>query len=236
MIDVWGADHGGYVKRMVSAVSAISENCATLDVKICQIVHMLRDGQPVRMSKRSGDFITIEDVVNAVGKDVIRFIMLTRKNDQVLEFDFNKVVEQSRDNPVFYVQYAHARCCSVLRNAVDSLEEIDISPTILAEQMLCRLKDTNELSVIKELTNWPKVVEGAAKAHEPHRIAFYLSDLASEFHSLWNKGKEDPGLRFIVEDDKELTLARLALVKAIAITIASGLDIMGIEPAEELRS
>jgi arginyl-tRNA synthetase len=236
MIDVWGADHGGYVKRMVSAVSAISENCATLDVKVCQIVHMLRNGQPVKMSKRSGDFITIEDVVNAVGKDVIRFIMLTRKNDQVLEFDFNKVVEQSRDNPVFYVQYAHARCCSVLRNAVDSLEEIDISPTILAEQMLCRLKDTNELSVIKELTNWPKVVEGAAKAHEPHRIAFYLSDLASEFHSLWNKGKEDPGLRFIVEDDKELTLARLALVKAIAITIASGLDIMGIEPAEELRS
>ncbi len=236
MIDVWGADHGGYVKRMVSAVSAISENCATLDVKICQIVHMLRDGQPVRMSKRSGDFVTIEDVVNAVGKDVVRFIMLTRKNDQVLEFDFNKVVEQSRDNPVFYVQYAHARCCSVLRNASKGLEQLDINPTILAKQMLCRLNDTNELSVIKELANWPKVVEGAAKAHEPHRIAFYLSDLASEFHSLWNKGKEDPELRFIVEDDKELTLARLALVKAIAITIASGLGIMGIEPVKELRS
>jgi arginyl-tRNA synthetase len=236
MIDVWGADHGGYVKRMVSAVSAISENCATLDVKICQIVHMLKDGHPVRMSKRSGDFVTIEDVVNAVGKDVIRFIMLTRKNDQVLEFDFNKVVEQSRDNPVFYVQYAHARCCSVLRNASDSLEQLDIMPAILAKEMLCRLNDINELSVIKELTKWPKVVEGAAKAHEPHRIAFYLSDLASQFHSLWNKGKENPKLRFIVEDDKELTLARLALVKAIAITIASGLGIMGIEPVEELRS
>ena len=236
MIDVWGADHGGYVKRMQSAVNAVTFDEAKLDVKICQIVHMLRDGKPVRMSKRSGDFVTIEDVVTAVGKDVIRFIMLTRKNDQVLEFDFDKVVEQSRDNPVFYVQYAHARCCSVLRNANIGNTGGSFEKSNFCSNNLSLLTDENELNVIKILTNWPRIIQGAAKAHEPHRIAFYLSDLAAAFHSLWNKGKEDEKLRFIVEDDKELSLARLSLVKAIAIVIASGLEVIGIEAAEELRS
>ena len=221
---------------MQSAVNAVTFDEAKLDVKICQIVHMLRDGKPVRMSKRSGDFVTIEDVVTAVGKDVIRFIMLTRKNDQILEFDFDKVVEQSRDNPVFYVQYAHARCCSVLRNADigntgGSFEKINF-----CRNNLSLLTDENELNVIKILTNWPRIIQGAAKAHEPHRIAFYLSDLAAAFHSLWNKGKEDEKLRFIVEGDKELSFARLSLIKAIAIVIASGLEVIGIEAAEELRS
>ena len=236
MIDIWGADHGGYVKRMQSAVNAVTFDEAKLDVKICQIVHMLRDGKPVRMSKRSGDFVTIEDVVTAVGKDVIRFIMLTRKNDQVLEFDFDKVVEQSRDNPVFYVQYAHARCCSVLRNANIGNTGGSFEKSNFCSNNLSLLTDENELNVIKILTNWPRIIQGAAKAHEPHRIAFYLSDLAAAFHSLWNKGKEDEKLRFIVEDDKELSFARLSLIKAIAIVIASGLEVIGIEAAEELRS
>lgn len=236
MIDIWGADHGGYVKRMQSAVNAVTFNEAKLDVKICQIVHMLRDGKPVRMSKRSGDFVTIEDVVKAVGKDVIRFIMLTRKNDQVLEFDFDKVVEHSRDNPVFYVQYAHARCCSVLRNADIGNNGGSFEKSNFCNNNLSLLTDENELNVIKILTNWPRIIQGAAKAHEPHRIAFYLSDLAAAFHSLWNKGKEDEKLRFIIEDDKELSSARLSLIKAIAIVIASGLEVIGIEAAEELRS
>ena len=236
MIDIWGADHGGYVKRMQSAVNAVTFDEAKLDVKICQIVHMLKDGKPVRMSKRSGDFITIEDVVTAVGKDVIRFIMLTRKNDQVLEFDFDKVVEQSRDNPVFYVQYAHARCCSVLRNANIGNTGGSFEKSNFCSNNLSLLTDENELNVIKILTNWPRIIQGAAKAHEPHRIAFYLSDLAAAFHSLWNKGKEDEKLRFIVQDDKELSFARLSLIKAIAIVIASGLEVIGIEAAEELRS
>ena len=236
MIDIWGADHGGYVKRMQSAVNAVTFNEAKLDVKICQIVHMLRDGKPVRMSKRSGDFVTIEDVVKAVGKDVIRFIMLTRKNDQVLEFDFDKVVEQSRDNPVFYVQYAHARCCSVLRNADIGNNGGSFEKSNFCNNNLSLLTDENELNVIKILTNWPRIIQGAAKAHEPHRIAFYLSDLAAAFHSLWNKGREDEKLRFIIEDDKELSSARLSLIKAIAIVIASGLEVIGIEAAEELRS
>ncbi len=236
MIDIWGADHGGYVKRMQSAVNAVTFDEAKLDVKICQIVHMLRDGKPVRMSKRSGDFVTIEDVVTAVGKDVIRFIMLTRKNDQVLEFDFDKVVEQSRDNPVFYVQYAHARCCSVLRNADVGNTRGTFEKSNFCSNNLSLLTDENELNMIKILTNWPRIIQGAAKAHEPHRIAFYLSDLAAAFHSLWNKGKEDEKLRFIVEDDKELSFARLSLIKAIALVIASGLEVIGIEAAEELRS
>jgi arginyl-tRNA synthetase len=236
MIDVWGADHGGYVKRMESAVRAVSGGKGNLDVKICQIVRMLKDGIPVKMSKRSGDFITIEDVVNAVGKDVIRFIMLTRRNDQVLEFDFDKVVEQSRDNPVFYVQYAHARCCSVLRNVSDVFKKLDLDYETLSKKNLSLLTHESELSVIKELMNWPRIVENAAKAHEPHRIAFYLSDVAGAFHSLWNKGKEDSTLRFIVVDNKELTVARMALIKAIALIIASGLEIIGVQPVEELRS
>ena len=236
MIDVWGADHGGYIKRMRAAVSAVTGGEGALDVKICQLVQMMDGGKPVRMSKRAGTFITLRDVIDSVGKDVIRFIMLTRKNDQSLEFDYQKVTEQSRDNPVFYVQYAHARCHSVLRIAAESVPAAALMPAALAEIALDRLTDPGELGLIRQLVGWPRVVESAAEAHEPHRIAYYLSDLAAEFHGLWNKGKDDAALRFIVEDDQELTRARLALVRAVAVVIASGLTLFGVEPVEELRS
>ena len=236
MIDVWGADHGGYVRRMQAAVNAASDYKANLDVKICQIVHLLKNGKPFRMSKRAGTFITLEDVLKAVGKDVVRFMMLTRRNDQVLEFDFDTVVAQSRDNPVFYVQYAHARCCSVMRHAT----KIFGSKRLTSDSLSCvhveKLRDEAEMDVIKELASWPRIVEGAAQAHEPHRIAFYLTDLAGAFHSLWNKGKDHSELRFIVEDDEELTLARLALIQAIILVLASGLELIGVEPIQEMKS
>jgi arginyl-tRNA synthetase len=236
MIDVWGADHGGYVKRMRSAVRAVTGEQGALDVKICQIVHMMQDGKPVRMSKRAGTFVTLADVIDSVGKDVIRFIMLTRRNDQPLEFDLVKVTEQSRENPVFYVQYAHARCHSVLRHAVEAYPGEDLAAGGLAEVDLDCLTDSSELGLIKLLAGWPRLVESAAEAHEPHRVAFFLSELAAGFHGLWNKGKDDATLRFIIEDDERLTLARLALVRGVATVIASGLGVMGVEPLEELRS
>jgi arginyl-tRNA synthetase len=236
MIDVWGADHGGYVKRMQSAVRAVTGDQGALDVKICQIVHMMQDGKPVRMSKRAGTFVTLADVIDSVGKDVIRFIMLTRRNDQPLEFDLAKVTEQSRDNPVFYVQYAHARCHSVLRHAAELFAGKDLSDAGLAGADLDCLTDSSELGLIKQLAGWPRMVESAAEAHEPHRVAFFLSEVAAGFHGLWNKGKDDAALRFIVEDDETVTLARLALVRGVATVIASGLGVMGVEPLEELRS
>ena len=236
MIDVWGADHGGYVRRMQAAVNAASNYEASLDVKICQIVHLLKDGKPFRMSKRAGTFITLEDVLKAVGKDVIRFMMLTRRNDQVLEFDFDMVVAQSRDNPVFYVQYAHARCCSVMRHASKMFGNKRLTSDLLSCAHVERLMDEAEMDVIKGLASWPRIVEGAAQAHEPHRIAFYLTDLAGAFHSLWNKGKDHSELRFIVEDDEELTLARLALIQAIILVLASGLELIGVEPIQEMKS
>ena len=236
MIDVWGADHGGYVKRMQSAVRAVTGEQGELDVKICQIVHMMQDGKPVRMSKRAGTFVTLADVIDSVGKDVIRFIMLTRRNDQPLEFDLAKVTEQSRDNPVFYVQYAHARCHSVLRHAAEAYPDWKLDGAGLAEVDLDCLTDSSELGLIKQLAGWPRMVESAAEAHEPHRVAFFLSEVAAGFHGLWNKGKDDATLRFIVEDDEALTLARLALVRGVATVIASGLGVMGVEPLEELRS
>jgi arginyl-tRNA synthetase len=236
MIDVWGADHSGYVKRMQSAVRAVTGGKGALDVKICQIVHMMQDGKPVRMSKRAGTFVTLADVIDSVGKDVIRFIMLTRRNDQPLEFDLAKVTEQSRENPVFYVQYAHARCHSVLRHAVEAYPDKDLGAAGLAGVDLDCLTDSSELGLIKLLASWPRLVESAAEAHEPHRVAFYLSDLAAGFHGLWNKGKDDATLRFIIEGDERLTLARLALVRGVATVIASGLGVMGVEPLEELRS
>ncbi|MDG2287056.1 MAG: arginine--tRNA ligase, partial [Alphaproteobacteria bacterium] len=205
MIDVWGADHGGYVKRMQSAVRAVTGEKGSLDVKICQIVHMMQDGKPVRMSKRAGTFVTLADVIDSVGKDVIRFIMLTRRNDQPLEFDLAKVTEQSRENPVFYVQYAHARCHSVLRHAVEAYPDKDLDAGGLAEVDLDCLTDSSELGLIKLLASWPRLVESAAEAHEPHRVAFYLSDLAAGFHGLWNKGKDDATLRFIIEGDERRT-------------------------------
>lgn len=231
MIDIWGADHGGYVKRMTAAVTAVTEGQGTLDIKLCQMVHLKKGGQPFRMSKRAGNFVTLRDLIEELGengKDIVRFIMLTRKNDTQMDFDLDKSVEQSRDNPVFYVQYAHARCCSVLRNA--SVENVDI---ISADMAL--LDDPSEIEVIRELANWPRIVEAAADAHEPHRVAFYLNDLAAAFHGLWNKGKDNTRLRFIADDDPDGTRARLALVQGVATVIASGLGVMGVKPLEELR-
>lgn len=235
MIDVWGADHGGYVKRMKAAVTAITGGQGDLDVKLCQLVHLFDGGKPVRMSKRAGTFVTLSDVLDAVGPDVLRFIMLTRRNDQTLEFDYQKVSEQSRDNPVFYVQYAHARACSVIRNAGEAFAGEDLSDTALSKASVASLTDPDEIGLIKLLAGWPRVVESAAEAHEPHRVAFYLGDVAAAFHGLWNKGREDARLRFILDDDRETTLARMALVRATATVIASGLGVMGVTPVEELR-
>jgi arginyl-tRNA synthetase len=234
LIDVWGADHGGYVKRMQAAVKALSENEAALDVKLCQLVHLFDKGEPVRMSKRAGTFVTLREVIDEVGKDVFRFIMLTRKNDQTLEFDFAKVTEQSKDNPVFYVQYAHARAASVMRHAAEMLPPPQLADDALAAAPLERLADPLELALIRVLAGWPRIVEGAAEAHEPHRIAFFLQDVAAQFHLLWTKGKDEASLRFLVAADPDLTRARLALVRAVAIVVASGLAVFGVQPVEEM--
>jgi len=234
-IDIFGADHGGYVKRMKAATTAISGGEAELDIKLCQLVHLIKGGQPMRMSKRSGNFVTLRDLIDEVGKDVVRFIMLTRKNDTQMEFDLEKALEQSRDNPVFYVQYAHARCHSILRNALEELSTEDIKPENLRNANLGRLEDPSELDLVRTMANWPRFVQSAAEAHEPHRVAYYLNELATGFHALWNKGKDDARLRFIHSDDQELTLARLALVQSVAFVIASGLSIFGVTPVEELR-
>jgi len=234
LIDVWGADHGGYVKRMRAAVKAISEGAATLDVKLCQLVNLFDNGEPVRMSKRAGTFVTLREVVDEVGKDVFRFIMLTRKNDQTLDFDFAKVTEQSKDNPVFYVQYAHARAASVMRHAAAQLPPERLGDAALAAAPLDRLADPLELALIRLLASWPRTVEGAAEAHEPHRIAFFLQEVAAQFHLLWTKGKDEATLRFLVAADPDLTCARLALVRAVALVIASGLAVFGVEPVEEM--
>ena len=234
LIDVWGADHGGYVKRMQAAVRAVTDGAATLNVKICQLVNLLDLGNPVRMSKRAGTFVTLSEVVDEVGKDVFRFMMLTRRNDQALDFDFAKVTEQSKDNPVFYVQYAHARAASVMRHAIEAFAADDLADAALAEAALDRLADPAELALIRQLAQWPRLVEGAAEAHEPHRIAFYLQEVAAQFHTLWNKGRDEATLRFILASDPALTRARLALVRGVAIVIASGLAVIGVEPVEEM--
>jgi arginyl-tRNA synthetase len=235
LIDVWGADHSGYVKRMKAAVAAITDGKAELDVKICQLVRLFREGQPLKMSKRGGTFITLREVVEEVGKDVVRFIMLTRKNDAPLDFDLAKAIEQSRDNPVFYVQYAHARCHSVLRLAHETFPSLELTPESLSEAHLELLADPHELQVLKLLAAWPRMVESAAEAHEPHRLAFFLYDVAAAFHGLWNRGKDEAALRFLVADDEPLSRARLALVRAVALVIASGLGIFGVTPVEEMR-
>ena len=226
MINVWGADHGGYVKRMKAATQALSGAKDKLDVKLCQLVSLLDNGQPVKMSKRAGTFVTLSDVMEAVGPDVMRFIMLTRRNDQSLEFDYAKVTEKSRENPVFYVQYAHARACSVLRqpDLPAPQEQIDLGV----------LNDVHELRLIRHLASWPKLIEAAAQAHEPHRIAFYLMDLAAAFHGLWNAGRDNPALKFVQPDAQMLTLARLELVKATALVIRSGLSLLSIDAVEEM--
>ncbi len=235
MIDVWGADHGGYVKRMQAALAALSGGTAELDVKLCQMVRLFRAGEPVKMSKRSGSFVTLREVVDEVGPDPVRFMMLYRKNDAMLDFDFARVVEQSRDNPVFYVQYAHARTHSVLRNVQEQMPELKTGGKQLASARFGLLCDEAELAVVKRLAHYPRLVESSALAHEPHRIAFYLYELASDFHGLWSRGKELPQLRFIIESDQELTKARVGLVAAVGQVIRSGLHILGVKPIFEMR-
>jgi arginyl-tRNA synthetase len=239
MIDVWGADHGGYVKRVRAAVKAVTDGAADLDVKIIQLVKLLRAGEPVKMSKRAGEFVTLRDVVEEVGRDAVRFMMLYRKNDAVLDFDLAKVIEQSRDNPVFYVQYGHARGKSVFRNArevVPGLPEGAVErAAFLSRAPLERLEDEAEIALMKKIAAYPRVVEAAAAAHEPHRIAFYLYELASEFHALWTRGKDVPYLRFIIFDDPQMTVARLALVQGVVTVLASGLGLLGVEAPEEMR-
>ena len=226
LINVLGADHIGYISRINAAVSALSNGSVEIDTKVCALVNLLEDGKPIKMSKRAGNFVTLSDIINAVGKDVVRFIMLTRRNDQSLDFDFKKVMEKSKENPVFYVQYAHARCSSIFRSSKVKEKEL-----ILKNPKLLKNRFENEL--IKFIALWPRTLELAAKNHEPHRICYYLIELSSIFHSLWNKGK-DNNIKFIVQDDLELTNARLSLVKAVALTIRKGLSILKIEPIFEM--
>jgi arginyl-tRNA synthetase len=235
MIDVWGADHGGYVKRMQAAVRAVTENRGELDVKLCQLVKLLRGGEPVKMSKRAGDFVTLREVVDEVGRDAVRFMMLFRKNDAPLDFDLAKVVEQSKDNPVFYVQYAHARCASVFRQAREAFPDAEFTPAGLAGADLSVLDDAGERDLLRRLAEYPRLIEATAAGHEPHRIAFFLYDLAGSFHSLWNKGKDLPHLRFVNQTDRESTKARLALVQALKSVLASGLAILGVTAPDEMR-
>ena len=227
LINVLGADHTGYISRINAAVNALSDNKVSIDTKVCSLVNLLEDGKPLKMSKRAGTFVTLSDIIDAVGKDVLRFIMLTRRNDQSLDFDFKKVKEKSKDNPVFYVQYAYARCHSIFK-AAETVKEN------LYPNNLNLLKAEEELNLIKFISLWPRILELAAKHHEPHRICFYLIELASNFHSLWNKGSDKPELKFIVEDNVDLTNARLCLVKAVALTISKGLNILKIEPINEM--
>ena len=239
LIDVWGADHGGYVKRMQAAVKAVSDGQAELDVKLVQLVRLLRAGEPVKMSKRAGEFVTLREVVEEVGKDAVRFDMLYRKNDAVLDFDLAKVIEKTRENPVFYVQYGHARGQSVIRNARAEMPDLPAAANDRAQWLkdapLDRLTNSGELSILKRIALFPRLVEAAAQAHEPHRVAFYLYELASEFHAQWTRGNDLPHLRFIIQNDPETTVARLALVQGIVTVLASGLALLGVEAPDEMR-
>jgi arginyl-tRNA synthetase len=239
LVDVWGADHGGYIKRMQAAVKAATSGNAALDVKIVQLVKLLRNGEPVKMSKRSGDFVTLREVVDEVGSDAVRFMMLFRKNDAVLDFDLAKVLEQSKDNPVFYVQYGHARGHSVFKNAREVIPDLPVETAaraaFLGNAAVERLIDPAELGLLRQLAVYPRLIDAAAAAHEPHRIAFYLYDLASEFHALWTRGRDLPYLRFIINNDAEITKARLALVQGVVSVLASGLAVLGVHAPDEMR-
>ena len=233
LINVFGADHGGYVKRMKAAVHALSGGRVPLDIKLTQLVKLFKNGEEFKMSKRAGNFVTLRDLIDEVGSDVTRFVMLTRKNDAPLDFDFDKVMEQSRENPVFYVQYAHARVASVLRKAADA--GIDVSDAALMAADLSKLDHEAELALLRKVAEWPRLVETAARSNEPHRVAFYLYELAGDLHGLWNLGNAETGLRFIQEDDFATSQAKIALARAVAIVIAAGLGILGVTPAEEMR-
>ncbi len=233
LIDVFGADHGGYVKRMKAAVSALSDNKTSLDIKLTQLVKLFKNGEPYKMSKRSGTFVTLRDLVDQVGADATRFVMLTRKNDAPLDFDFDKVMEQTKENPVFYVQYAHARICSVMRKA--QLAEVPVEDAQLRAADLTVLTDPAEMALAAKLAEFPRLIEIAARSNEPHRIAFYLYDLASEFHALWNKGNEHPELRFLQEGNLATSQAKIALIRATAVVISNGLGILGVQAAQEMR-
>jgi arginyl-tRNA synthetase len=244
LINVFGADHAGYIKRMKAAVAALSGGTVDLDIKVCQLVRLFRGGEPVKMSKRSGTFVTLREVVDEVGRDPVRFMMLYRKNDATLDFDLAKVIEQSKDNPVFYVQYAHARAHSVFRNAREAFPDLDplgseiLETSVRAEHgstVTELLRDAGEIDLIKRLAQFPRLIEGAARAHEPHRLAFYLNDLAADFHTLWSRGNDLPHLRFIQAGERGLTTARLALVRATAQVITSGLGILGVHAPSEMR-
>ncbi|WP_170523384.1 arginine--tRNA ligase [Ruegeria arenilitoris] len=233
LIDVFGADHGGYVKRMKAAVSALSDGKVPLDIKLTQLVKLWKNGEPFKMSKRAGNFVTLRDVVDQVGPDVTRFVMLTRKNDAPLDFDFDKVLEQSRENPVFYVQYAHARVMSVLRRAAEAGIAADDATLKAAD--LSKIDHPTELVVAKKLAEWPRLVEIAARTNEPHRVAFYLYELAGDFHALWNKGNEEMSLRFLQDGDAATSQAKIALARAVSVVISAGLGILGVTPAQEMR-
>ncbi|ODT79128.1 MAG: arginine--tRNA ligase [Pelagibacterium sp. SCN 64-44] len=234
MVNVLGADHSGYVKRLQAAVKAVSHGEAEIDVRICQLVRLLKNGEPFKMSKRSGDLVTLADLVGEVGSDATRFMLLFRRNDAAMDFDFALVKEQTRDNPVFYVQYAHARACSIFRTAQRDVPDLDIASAALAGAEIERLESAADIELIRLLGAWPRTVAAAAVAHEPHRIAFYVHELAAAFHGFWAKGKDDPGLRFVNASDPSLTLARLALVDAVRQVIRNGLGILGVGAPEEL--
>ncbi len=233
LIDVFGADHGGYVKRMKAAVSALSDGKVPLDIKLTQLVKLWKNGEPFKMSKRAGNFVTLRDVVDQVGPDVTRFVMLTRKNDAPLDFDFDKVLEQSRENPVFYVQYAHARVMSVLRRAAEAGISTDDATLVGAD--LSKVDHASELTVAKKLAEWPRLVEIAARTNEPHRVAFYLYELAGDFHALWNKGNDETQLRFIQDGDVDTSQSKIALARSVSVVISAGLGILGVTPAQEMR-
>jgi arginyl-tRNA synthetase len=233
LIDILGADHGGYVKRMKAAVAALSDGKVPLDIKLCQLVRLFKNGDPFKMSKRAGTFVTLRDVIDLVGPDVTRFVMLTRKNDAPLDFDFAKVLDQSKDNPVFYVQYAFARVNSVMNKAREG--GLDVSDATLQGVDLNGLAHDSELRLVKKLGEWPRMLELAAKHHEPHRIAFYLFDLASEFHSLHNLGKTSPEMRFWQPENRDLSQTKIALIRAVAVVLSAGLGILGVTPMQEMR-
>src|SRR5574337_508422 len=235
LVDVWGADHGGYVRRMQAAVAALSESRAKLDVRLCQLVRLMRAGEQVKMSKRAGDFVTLREVVDEVGADAVRFIMLMRKNDAPLDFDLAKVIEQSQDNPVFYVQYAHARAQSVLRQAKTVFPDFDLAPAALAAADLSLLSDAGEQDLMRTLAHFPRVVLQAASVREPHRVAFFAHDLATRFHAHWNRGKDSRNLRFVNETSRSLSYSRLCLVTGVGLVLASALSILGVSAPDEMR-